>query len=95
MLFPRLVAAGVKLTAQHFIEKIDEDTVEVYHLWGGTHRFINEVGTVVISTMRTPDDGLFTEIRDSFTEVHRVGDVIAPRKPMAVIYEGEKLGREI
>ena len=95
VLFPRLVAAGVKLTAQHFIEKIEGNTVEVYHLWGGTHRFISEVDTVVISTMRTPNDGLFTEIRDSFKGVHRVGDVVAPRKPMAVIYEGEKLGREI
>jgi hypothetical protein len=27
--------------------------------------------------------------------VHRVGDVLAPRAPAAVIYEGEKLGREI
>ncbi len=95
MLFPRLVAAGVKLTAQHFIEKIEGNTVEVYHLWGGVHRFISEVDTVVISAMRTPNDGLFNEIRDSFKEVHRVGDVVAPRKPMAVIYEGEKLGREI
>jgi len=95
VLFPRLVAAGVRLTAQHFIEKIDGKTVEVYSLWGGVPRFINDVDTVVISTMRTPNDGLFNEIRDSFKEVHRVGDVVAPRKPMAVIYEGEKLGREI
>jgi hypothetical protein len=95
MLFPRLVAADVKLTAQHFLEKIEGNTVEVYSLWGGTPRFINDVDTVVISTMRTPNDGLFNEIRDSFKEVHRVGDVVAPRKPMAVIYEGEKLGREI
>ncbi len=45
--------------------------------------------------MRTPNDALFNEIRDSFPEVHRIGDGLAPRKPAAVIYEGEKLGREI
>ena len=45
--------------------------------------------------LRTPNDGLFQEIRDSFTETHRVGDVVAPRKMAAVIYEGEQLGREI
>ena len=50
---------------------------------------------MIISTMRTPNDTLFNEIHDSFKEVHRVGDVLAPRKPAAVIYEGEKLGREI
>ena len=45
--------------------------------------------------LRTPNDTLFQEIRDSFPEVYRVGDVVAPRKLAAVIYEGEKLGREI
>ena len=45
--------------------------------------------------MRTPHEALFNEIRDSFPEVYRVGDAVAPRKPAAVIYEGEKLGREI
>jgi 2,4-dienoyl-CoA reductase-like NADH-dependent reductase (Old Yellow Enzyme family) len=94
-LFPRLAAAGVKLTAQHFIERIDGHTVTVYYLWGGAPRVISDVDTVIISTMRTPNDTLFNEIHDSFTEVHRVGDVLAPRQPAAVIYEGEKLGREI
>jgi 2,4-dienoyl-CoA reductase-like NADH-dependent reductase (Old Yellow Enzyme family) len=94
-LFPRLAAAGVKLTAQHFIEKIDGHTVTVYYIWGGAPRVISDVDTVIISTGRTPNDTLFNEIHDSFKEVHRVGDVLAPRKPAAVIYEGEKLGREI
>ncbi len=95
ILFPRLVAAGVKLTAQHFVEKIAGNTVEVYNLWGGEKRTIANVDTIVISMMRTPNDTLFSELRQSFPEVHRVGDVVAPRKPAAVIYEGEKLGREI
>jgi 2,4-dienoyl-CoA reductase-like NADH-dependent reductase (Old Yellow Enzyme family) len=95
ILFPRLVEAGVKLTAQHFIEKIEGNTVEVYHLWGGPKRLITDVDTVVISMMRTPNDALFNEIRGSFPDVRRVGDVLAPRKPAAVIYEGEKLGREL
>ncbi|MBI3300522.1 MAG: FAD-dependent oxidoreductase, partial [Deltaproteobacteria bacterium] len=92
VLFPRLVAAGVKLTAQHFIENIEGNTGEVYNLWGGAHRLIANVDTVVISMMRTPNDVLLNAIRGSFREVHRVGDVVAPRKPAAVIYEGEKLG---
>lgn len=94
-LFPRLVAAGVRLTAQHFIERIEGDVVEVYNIWGGQHRTIAEVNTVVIAMMRTPNDALFDELRDRFKEVYRVGDVVAPRKLAAVIYEGEQLGREI
>jgi NADPH-dependent 2,4-dienoyl-CoA reductase/sulfur reductase-like enzyme len=94
-LFPRLAAAGVKLTAQHFIEQIDGTTVTVYYIWGGAPRVISDVDTVIIAAGRTPNDTLFHEIHDRFPEVHRVGDVLAPRAPAAVIYEGEKLGREI
>ena len=94
-LFPRLAAAGVKLTAQHFIEEIEGNTVEVYGIWGDQRRTVTNVDTIVIAMMRTPNDALFNEIRDSFPEVHRIGDALAPRKPAAVIYEGEKLGREI
>jgi 2,4-dienoyl-CoA reductase-like NADH-dependent reductase (Old Yellow Enzyme family) len=95
ILFPRLASAGVRLTAQHFVEKIVDNTVEVYNLWGGEKRMIADIDTVVISMMRTPNEALFNEIRQSFPAVYRVGDVVAPRKPAAVIYEGEKLGREI
>jgi hypothetical protein len=44
---------------------------------------------------RVPNDALFDEIKDSFKEVHRVGDVLAPRRPAEVIHEAEKLAREI
>ena len=94
-LLPRLAAAGVKLTAQHFVEQIAGNTVEVYNIWGGPQRTMTQVDTVVISMMRTPNDALFNKIRHSFKEVYPVGDMVAPRKPAAVIYEGEKLGREI
>jgi hypothetical protein len=94
-LLPRLATAGVKLTAQHFVEQIAGNTVEVYNIWGGPQRTMTQVDTVVISMMRTPNDALFNKIRHSFKEVYPVGDMVAPRKPAAVIYEGEKLGREI
>jgi 2,4-dienoyl-CoA reductase-like NADH-dependent reductase (Old Yellow Enzyme family) len=95
VLFPKLLQAGVQLTAQHHVEKIDGNTVEIYNIWGGQARTIAAVDSVVLSMLRTPNDGLFQEIRDSFPETHRVGDVVAPRKMAAVIYEGEQLGREI
>ena len=95
VLFPKLIEARVRLTAQHHVEKIEGDNVETYNIWGGKPRTITAVDTVILSMLRTPNDTLFQEIRDSFPEVYRVGDVVAPRKLAAVIYEGEKLGREI
>ena len=37
-LFPRLKEAGVRITAQHFIDEIDGDRLEVYDIWGGSPR---------------------------------------------------------
>lgn len=95
VLFPKLIEAGVRLTAQHQVEKIDGNTVETYNIWGGKPRTIVAVDTVILSMLWTPNEALFQEIRGSFPEIHRVGDVVAPRKLAAVIYEGEKLGHEI
>jgi hypothetical protein len=69
--------------------------VEVYDIWGGSPRTITGVDAVVIAMGRVPNDALFDEVKDSFKEVHRVGDVLAPRRPGEVIYEAEKLVREI
>jgi len=94
-LFPRLKTVGVRLTAQQFVEKIEANCVEIYDIWGGEKRTV-EVDTVVIAMMRSPNDTLFQEIRQSFKkELYRIGDAVAPRKLEAVIYEGEKLGREV
>jgi hypothetical protein len=93
-LFPRLKAVSVKLVAQQFVESIDGPHVEVYDIWGGERRTI-EVDTVVLAMMRSPNDALFRDLRTSFKDLHRIGDAVAPRKLEAVIYEGEKLGREI
>jgi len=94
-LFPRLKAAGVRLTAQQFVEKIEGRSVEIYDIWGGERRTL-EVDTVVIAMMRSPNNALFQELRHSFKkELYRIGDAVAPRKLEAVIYEGEKMGREL
>lgn len=93
-LFPRLKAAGVKLSAQQFIESIDKHQVEVYDIWGGERRIV-AADTIILAQMRSPNDALFHELRSSFKAIYRIGDVVAPRKLEAVIYEGEKLGREI
>jgi 2,4-dienoyl-CoA reductase-like NADH-dependent reductase (Old Yellow Enzyme family) len=94
-LFPRLVEAGVRLSAQHFVERIDGTSVEVYGIWGGPPRTEDDVDTVVLAMMRTPNDGLFEEARERFDETHRIGDALAPRRTAVAVYEGEKLGREL
>ena len=85
----------MRITAQHFIERIDGDRLEVYDIWGGSPRTITGVDALVMAVGRVPNDALLDGIKDSFKEVHRVGDALAPRRPAEVIHEAEKLAREI
>jgi 2,4-dienoyl-CoA reductase-like NADH-dependent reductase (Old Yellow Enzyme family) len=92
---PRLIEAGVRISAQHFIERIDGASVELYGIWGGPRRLETSVDTVVLAMLRTPRDRLFEELSGSGPELHRIGDALAPRRTAVAIYEGEKLGREL
>ena len=94
-LYPRLATLGVKLTAQHFVEKMRDNDVELYDIWGGPRRTIEGVDTVVLSMLRHSHTALFNAARNSAERVERIGDALAPRTPTMAIYEGEKLGRDL
>jgi 2,4-dienoyl-CoA reductase-like NADH-dependent reductase (Old Yellow Enzyme family) len=92
---PRLIEKGVTLTAQHIVERIDGARAHVVSVWSVTREREVEADTIVLSMTRSPNDALYQEIRSEFGEVHRVGDAVAPRRLVAVVYEAEKLGREL
>jgi 2,4-dienoyl-CoA reductase-like NADH-dependent reductase (Old Yellow Enzyme family) len=92
--FPRLKANGVKMHGHRFVERIEGTSVELYDIWGGDSWTI-EADTVVLSMLRSPEAGLFLDIRGSFAEAVRIGDALAPRRTIVSIYEGEELGRRI
>jgi hypothetical protein len=92
---PRLLTAGVKLSPQSLIERIERRAVEVVSVWRGPARIVRDVDTVVIGVGRVPRDTLYYAVRDRFGAVHRVGDALAPRRPMAIMYEAEELGRRL
>lgn len=95
IVLPRLVAAGVTLRPQHFVEAIDGESVEIYGIWGEPPVRIEGVSSVVLSLARTPCDDLFNELESTSLTVHRIGDALAPRKVADAIYDGEKLGRKL
>jgi len=91
---PRLTAAGVILTAQHFVERITPDGADVYGIWGGQPN-PRKADAVVLSLGRAAESALYEALQGRMPEVHRAGDCVAPRSIEAVIYEGEALGRQI
>jgi 2,4-dienoyl-CoA reductase-like NADH-dependent reductase (Old Yellow Enzyme family) len=94
-LFDRLAKLNVRITAQQIIDRIEGDKAEIRGIWGGNFRTVSGVSTFVIAVSRTPNDDLYEEIKPLFKNVRRVGDALAPRRTAEVIYEGEKLGREL
>ena len=92
--FPRIVAKGVKLSPQTFIDQIEGSSVTYGFIWGGP-RTTAEFDTVVVAMHKAPNDALWHALKGRVAELHRIGDCVAPRKPAAVIYEAEKLAREI
>ncbi len=92
--FPRLVAKGVRLIPQTFVDEINGSSVTYGFIWGGA-RTTTEFDTVVIAMHKAPNAELYFALKGRVAELHRVGDSVAPRRPAAIIYEAEKLGREI
>ena len=93
---PRLAAAGVTLTPNHFVEEIRGRQVEVYTTWNRRTRLVDDVDTVVLAMQRSPRDEFYRELATAGSvPVHRIGDAVSPRTTSDATYEGEKLGREL
>ena len=92
---PRLTEAGVVCSAHTNVERIEGGTVHVRSVWGGEPRAIEGVDTVVVSMLRSPDDALYRALDGRIAALHRVGDALAPRRPIQLMYDGEELGRAL
>jgi len=92
---PRLKKLGVRTTAGHFVEQISSAGVEIYDIWGGPRDIREGVDSIVIAMTQAPRDELYEPAGERGVRMHRVGDVIAPRRIEAVIYEAEQLAREL
>ncbi|MGE0313752.1 MAG: FAD-dependent oxidoreductase [Lautropia sp.] len=85
---PRLRAAGVRVHAQRFVERIESGEVEVYDLWSPTQRSRITADTVVFALDREPREPEWQGLA-----ARRIGDCLAPRSIEAVIFEGEQAAR--
>ena len=92
---PRLEEAGVTCTTHTNVDRIEGGTVHVRSVWGARERVIEAVDTVVVSMLRSPDDALYRALEGRIGALHRVGDALAPRRPVQLMYDGEELGRAL
>ncbi len=92
---PRLAAAGVIMTTQQNLQGIEGRDVVTGFIWGGPPRRVADVDTIVVAMLRQPVDEVYHALDGKVAERHLMGDALAPRKPIQVMYEGEELGRAL
>lgn len=93
-ILPRLTTLGVTMTPLHFIETISDDVVKIYQIWGAQADSRQNIDSVILAMTREPRDELLVAA-SAAKRFHRIGDVIAPRKLEAIIYEAEDLARTL
>jgi hypothetical protein len=91
----RLAKRHVRITPGHWLDAIEDHRVTLTEAWSGRRRVIDDVSCVVLSMLRTPADSLYRSLVGRVPELLLVGDALAPRRTVEVIYEGEKVGREL
>ena len=94
-IMPKLTEVGVAVSAQTVVDRIDGSTVALHSLWGGPPDHEQDVDTLVLAIVRSPRTTLYDAIRDGFPQVVRLGDCLAPRSLVQVMYEAEEIGREL
>ncbi|MFP6776763.1 MAG: hypothetical protein VCB06_00205, partial [Alphaproteobacteria bacterium] len=94
-LLPRLAEAGVTMTTQQNLQAIEGRDVVSAFVWGGPTRRVENVDTIVVAMLRRPVDSIYHALEGKVPERHLLGDALAPRKPIQLMYEAEELGRAL
>ncbi|NBT53367.1 MAG: hypothetical protein EBT05_00400, partial [Betaproteobacteria bacterium] len=92
----RCAERGIEILTQ--VEPVWTDLMEeegrlAYRsIFGDTLRYIDQVALITYATPRKPNLALWPALRDSGVPVHRIGDCLLARDPMAATAEGHAVG---
>lgn len=95
MLHMRLYENGVKIIATHEIHSVDKRAVVIENIFNHEKQTINDVDTLIYAGISKSENQLYNELKKVRSNVHAVGDCVAPRLIEQVIFESEQLCREI
>lgn len=87
----RAESKGITQTTELVPMGWDDGTLSLQHHPTGS-MVERTVDWVVLAVPGTPAEELYLELLDSGTDVHRVGDVVAPRRAHAAVIDGERIG---
>lgn len=91
----RMRERAVEMWPGHLLSAIDGATVRVTEAWSQRDRAIENVDTVVLSMLRSPERRLLEQALSAGLKARALGDALTPRRTAEVIYEAEEVGREL
>ncbi len=93
--YRRVLARGVRLTANHFLAGLGPNSATIMNNYTGRPRQIEQVALAVMATPQTADDALYRQLQGKVKQLYRVGDCVAPRRVENAILDGERAAREL
>jgi 2,4-dienoyl-CoA reductase-like NADH-dependent reductase (Old Yellow Enzyme family) len=91
-LYPRAMRAGVRVSAQSYVEEIESERVRLASIWGTGETRTVAANTVVLCMLRRSRDELHQALAQSGIAATRIGDCLAPRDVDDAVYEGMQAG---
>lgn len=90
----RLARAGVTFVVDAALLSWEGSSARIRNLLTGVEDQ-RDFDALVLATTDVANDALATELSGIEIEVHTVGDCVAPRRALAAIYEGRRLGLKL
>jgi 2,4-dienoyl-CoA reductase-like NADH-dependent reductase (Old Yellow Enzyme family)/thioredoxin reductase len=91
----RLYEAGVELTVDHFVDRIDGGRVTLFNVYQPDRREEATADWIVMATGRRSENGLYTTLKERGRSVEAIGDAVAPRGTYEAVYEGHRQARKL
>jgi hypothetical protein len=86
------VRAGVRVSAQSYVEEIEPGQVRLASIWGAGESRTVAANTVVLCMLRRSQDELLGALAQRGIAATRIGDCLAPRDVDDAVFEGMQAG---
>ena len=91
----RLYEAGVKMTTDHFVERIEGNCVTLFNVYRPEAKLEVDADWVVMATGRHSENRLYHALREREVSVEAIGDAVAPRGTYEAVYEAHRAARKL
>lgn len=94
-IMPRVYKAGIRLMPDHFVRKIEGNSVEVYNVYHEEAKETLKADWIVMATGRRSVNSLLPLFQSRKVSVETIGDATAPRYTYEAVYEGHRQARKL